>query len=115
MNEEHAGHDDRDLAGPEADPEGITGILDSDPSGNAAEGLAGGMGVSSERVEALRGEGPAATHGVADTSDGAAPEDAPPEQSADPQVGPPETTTPEDTDDYRTHHSDPDSAIGHSH
>jgi hypothetical protein len=90
-------------------------ILDSDPSGNAAEGLAGDMGISSERTAPLRGGGPEATHGVVDTSTEESPEDAPPEQSADPRVGGPETQTPEDTADYRMHHHDPDSAIGHSH
>ena len=90
-------------------------ILDSDPSGNAAEGLAGDMGISSERTAPLRGGGQEATHGVVDTSIEESPPDAPPEQSADPRVGGPETQTPEDTADYRMHHHDPDSAIGHSH
>ena len=103
------------VAGPDADPADIAGILDSDPSGNAADGLVGDMGVSSERVGPLRGGGPAATHGVVDSSTHSAPDDAPPEQSADPQVGRPESPTPEDTADYRMHHADPDSAVRHSH
>ena len=58
-----------------------TDIRDSDPNADAPGGLAGGMGVSSERVGAT-GPGQEAANGVRDTSpDSAAPDsDEPPEQ-----------------------------------
>lgn len=59
-----------------------TDIRDSDPNADAPGGLAGGMGVSSERVGAT-GPGQEAANGVRDTSadsDPASDADVPPEQ-----------------------------------
>jgi hypothetical protein len=57
-------------------------ILDSEPNVGEEHGLAGGMGVSSERVGKIRGSAEPATTGVEDlTSED--PTDPPPEQSAD--------------------------------
>jgi hypothetical protein len=42
----------------------VADVTDSDPNGNTPEGLAGGMGVSSERVAPLRGAPQDATHGA---------------------------------------------------
>jgi hypothetical protein len=58
-----------------------TDIRDSDPSADAPGGLAGGMGVSSERVGAT-GPGQEAANGIRDTSvePGPTDEDAPAEQ-----------------------------------
>lgn len=53
---------------------------DSNPNAAGPDGLAGGMGVSSERVGAT-GPGQVSTDGVRDTSVEAAEEDAPPEQA----------------------------------
>ena len=58
-----------------------TDVRDSDPNADSPQGLAGGMGVSSERVGAA-GPGQEAANGVRDTSldptdDG---DDVPPEQ-----------------------------------
>lgn len=39
-------------------------VTDSDPSGNTPHGLAGGMGISSERVGHLREGGGEGTHGA---------------------------------------------------
>lgn len=55
---------------------------DSNPNAGGPEGLAGGMGVSSERVGPT-GPGQVSTDGSRDVSEGTDPsEDAPPEQSA---------------------------------
>jgi hypothetical protein len=58
-----------------------TDIRDSDPNADAPGGLAGGMGVSSERVGAT-GPGQEAANGIRDTSvdDGPSEDDVPPEQ-----------------------------------
>jgi len=61
-----------------------TDIRDSDPSADSPGGLAGGMGVSSERVGAT-GPGQEAANGVRDTSADSGPAsaaegDVPPEQ-----------------------------------
>ncbi|MET3962769.1 hypothetical protein ABIE44_002703 [Marmoricola sp. OAE513] len=64
------------------DPDELTG---SDPNGGGSAGLAGGMGVSSERVGKVRGSSEPQTHGVEETGVAAAddvPADPPPEQSA---------------------------------
>lgn len=57
-------------------------LQESDPNGGGAHGLAGGMGVSSERVGKVRGSDEPATHGVEST---AAEDviDPPPEQTTD--------------------------------
>ncbi len=57
-----------------------TDVRDSDPNADSPQGLAGGMGVSSERVGAT-GPGQLAANGVRDTSlDPADDADVPPEQ-----------------------------------
>ncbi|MCW2785576.1 MAG: hypothetical protein JWP74_2093 [Marmoricola sp.] len=47
------------------DPQRIT---ESDPNGDGTEGLAGSMGVSSERIGAVRGSDEEATHGAEETT-----------------------------------------------
>ncbi len=54
---------------------------DSNPNAGGPEGLAGGMGVSSERVGPT-GPGQVSTDGTRDVSEGTDPGDASPEQSA---------------------------------
>lgn len=81
----------------------VSDVTDSDANGNTPEGLAGDMGVSSERVGPLRGAPRDATHGAGPQHPEApydaeqlarqgdtAPdlESAPPEQNADPTRGP---------------------------
>ena len=64
-----------------------TEVFESDPSADSADGLSGGMGVSSERTGTVRGSseevtyGAGATHPDADEV-GAPTKDLPPEQSA---------------------------------
>ncbi|MET1059752.1 MAG: hypothetical protein ABWX84_09150 [Nocardioides sp.] len=53
----------------------------SNPNAGGPEGLAGGMGVSSERVGPT-GPGQVSTDGTRDVSEGTDPDDASPEQSA---------------------------------
>lgn len=65
-----------------------TDVQESDPNADSSEGLAGGMGVSSERVGALRGADQAGTYGTLETHEPAPEPDAVPEQSADPATGP---------------------------
>lgn len=84
-------------------------VTDSDPSGNAAQGLAGSMGVSSERTGHVPGAQGEATHGAVDPyPDLPADEDPPPEQS---------TGGPEDhpANDLPPHPFDPRTAQPHSH
>jgi hypothetical protein len=63
-----------------------TEISESDPNADSPEGLAGGMGVSSERPGAVRGSDEEATYGAAptytDAEDAPTGDDVPPEQSA---------------------------------
>jgi hypothetical protein len=86
-----------------------TGIEESDPNADSPEGLAGEMGVSSERKGHVRGQaeevayGAAPTHPDEDDSEG----DVPPEQSA--YDGQPETNP----DSPGAHKLDPDSNPGH--
>lgn len=96
--------------GPEpADPM----VTDSDPSGNAPGGLAGGtgegMGVSSERVGRVPGSAVPATHGAVDTHP-PLPEQqpTPPEQSAGGEE-------PHPANDLPPHEFDPRTAKLHSH
>lgn len=59
-------------------------LSDSDPNGAGPEGLAGGMGVSSERTGPVRGTPGEVTHGTEDTSkDGSADGDAAPYDETD--------------------------------
>ena len=85
-----------------------TDIRESDPNADSAAGLAGDMGVSSERTGPLRG-GEESTHGAEYPAE---PEDdeAPPEQSADPATG---EVTP--SNELPEHPFDPGKASGHSH
>jgi hypothetical protein len=89
----------------------VTGIEESDPNADSAEGLAGDMGVSSERKGPVRGQAEevtyasAPTHDVDDVTDGSG--DVPPEQSAydgQPEVNP---------DSPGAHESDPSSNPRH--
>jgi len=60
-----------------------TGIEESDPNADSAEGLAGGMGVSSERKGPVRGQAEEVTYAAAPTHLDEPPEgETPPEQSA---------------------------------
>ena len=86
-----------------------TGIEESDPNADSPEGLAGEMGVSSERRGHVRGHAEEVTYGAAPTHpDEDEPEgDVPPEQSA--YDGQPEANP----DSPGAHKSDPDSNPGH--
>jgi hypothetical protein len=85
-----------------------TDVFESDPNADSPEGLAGGMGVSSERPGTVRGSAEEATYGAAPTytddgDDSTTGEDAPPEQSAfdgRPEVQP--------DNDVPKHQHDPD-------
>lgn len=84
-------------------------VTDSDPSGNGPHGLAGGMGVSSERTGHVSGAQGEATHGVVNPypplpTD----EDPPPEQT----VGGSEVRP---ANDLPPHRFDRSTHLGHSH
>ena len=72
----------------------FTEVSESDPNADSADGLGGGMGVSSERKGPVRGQAEEVTYAAAPThtDDPADAEgDLPPEQSAfsrDPEVNP---------------------------
>ena len=66
-----------------------TEVSESDPNADSAQGLAGGMGVSSERVGPASGESDVVSYGVRETHHPAPSPDAAPEQSADPGAGEP--------------------------
>jgi hypothetical protein len=89
----------------------VTGIEESDPNADSAEGLAGDMGVSSERKGPVRGQDEEVTYAAAPThEDGDAEDsagDALPEQSA--FDGQPESNPPSPG----RHESDPDSNPRH--
>jgi len=83
-------------------------VTDSDPSGNGPQGLAGGMGVSSERTGRVPGAPGESTHGVVDPYPEVPDDDPPPEQSAGgPEVQP--------DNDLPPHPFDPRTARSHSH
>jgi hypothetical protein len=86
-----------------------TGIEESDPNADSPEGLAGEMGVSSERRGPVRGHSEEVTYGAAPTHpDNEEPEDEVlPEQSA--YDGQPE----QNPESPGAHKSDPDSNPGH--
>ena len=86
-----------------------TGIEESDPNADSPEGLAGEMGVSSERRGPVRGRSEEVTYGAAQTHpEEDEPEgDVPPEQSA--YDGQPE----QNPESPGAHKSDPDSNPGH--
>ncbi len=86
----------------------VTAVEESDPNADSREGLAGDMGVSSERKGPARGVAEEVTYGSVPTYDDTEPEgDVPPEQSAydgQPEVNP---------DSPGPHKSDPASNPGH--
>ena len=86
-----------------------TDVQESDPNADSAAGLAGEMGISSERVGPLRGAGEG-TYGAEHAKEPAEDEEAPPEQSADPRTG---EVNPDN--DLPEHPFDPGAAAGHSH
>lgn len=102
---------DHTLAGPDdADSSGTTPpahVEESDPSADSRQGLAGDMGVSSERRGPVRGLDEEVTYGAAPTHPDDEAGDAPPEQSA--RDGRPEVNP----DSPGAHPSDPDSNPGH--
>jgi hypothetical protein len=86
-----------------------TGIEESDPNADSAEGLAGGMGVSSERKGPVRGQAEEVTYAAAPTHLDEPPEgETPPEQSAydgEPDVHP--------DNDVPAHPRNPEGNPGH--
>jgi hypothetical protein len=102
---------DHTLAGPDEVESGGTTppaqVEESDPNADSREGLAGDMGVSSERRGVVRGVEEEVTYGMAPTHPDEEPGEAPPEQSAydgRPEVNPASPGA---------HPSDPDSNPGH--
>lgn len=87
-----------------------TGIEESDPNADSPEGLAGDMGVSSERKGPVRGQAEDVTYAAAPTHLDDEPEgEAPPEQSASdprPDVHP--------DNDVPSHPRNPQGNPGHS-
>ncbi len=90
-----------------------TDVLESDPSGNGPQGLAGDMGVSSERTGPVDGTGVGggeSTHGTVPTQRSRDDEDdVPPEQSAGDAI--PE----ENPAEAPPHDFDAGTTPGHSH
>jgi hypothetical protein len=84
-------------------------VTDSDPSGSGPHGLAGGMGVSSERTGRVSGTEGEVTHGAADPfPELSTDEDPPPEKSAGgSEVRP--------ANDLPPHRFDRSTYRGHSH
>jgi len=90
-----------------------TAVSESDPNADSRDGLAGGMGVSSERRGRVRGVDEEATYGAAPYPDEeagpASGEDVPPEQSASdgrPEVHP--------DNDVPSHARNPEGNPGHA-
>jgi hypothetical protein len=102
---DHAGPDNTHEAGETAP----TRLEESDPNADSAEGLAGGMGVSSERPGPVRGVDEDVTYGTAPTHpDEEKVGDPPPEQSAydgEPEVQP--------DNDVPAHPRNPEGNPGH--
>lgn len=85
-----------------------TGVEESDPNADSPEGLAGEMGVSSERPGPVRGSEGEVTYGTAPTFTDDEPQGTvPPEQSADDGRPEPHPDSP------GAHESDPGSNPGH--
>ncbi len=89
---------------PDATPQNApeTEIGESDPNADSSEGLAGGMGVSSERRGTVRGGSEEVTYATAPTFTEEPEGETPPEKSAfdgEPEVQP---------DTVARHESDPD-------
>ena len=80
-----------------------TDVQESDPSADSADGLAGDLGISSERVGPLRGGGEG-TYGAEQATE--------PSDEDVPDVGE-ETERPDN--DLPEHRFDPGTAAGHSH
>lgn len=105
---------DRTMTGPDEVAAGgqtpATDLEESDPSADSREGLAGDLGVSSERLGPVRGLSEEVTYGAVEThpaDEDDATEEQPPEQSAydgRPEVNPA---------GLGRHESDPDSNPGH--
>ncbi|MCW2847513.1 MAG: hypothetical protein JWR90_1487 [Marmoricola sp.] len=85
----------------------VTGIEESDPNADGPEGLAGDMGVSSERKGPVRGQTGEVTYGSPPTHTEDEPGETPPEQSA--SDGRPDANP----DSPGAHESDPDSNPRH--
>jgi len=101
MNDRDPGKDTSQVPVPE--------VTESDASGGGPHGLAGGMGVSSERTGHLSGAQGEATHGAADPyPDLPTDEEPPPEQSAGGSEVRPANDLPPHPFDRSTHQ-------GHSH
>lgn len=83
-------------------------LLDSDPGGNSPEGLAGDLGISSERVEKVRGQAEPATHGAETTHPGADADLPETHDPAHPDVEP-------QPDPVAGQPHDPDRNPGHTH
>lgn len=87
----------------------VTGIEESDPNADSSEGLAGELGVSSERRGPVRGQpgevtyASAATHPEEESGPG---EQLPEQSAADPRPD-------ENPDPVPAHESDPDRNPGH--
>jgi hypothetical protein len=85
----------------------VTDVEESDPNADSDEGLAGDMGVSSERKGPVRGLDEDVTYGAAPMPAADSPAEAPPEQSA--YDGQPDANP----DSPGAHESDPDSNPRH--
>jgi hypothetical protein len=86
-----------------------TGVEESDPNADSPDGLAGDMGVSSERKGTVRGGSEEVTYGTAPTHTEEPDGEAPPEKSAydgQPEVHP--------DNDVPAHPRNPDGNPGHS-
>ena len=83
----------------------FTEVSESDPNADSPEGLAGEMGVSSERLGQVRGQDEDVTYAAAPTHTDDVPEgDTPPEQSStspEPEVQP----DPVESHDFDTDHN----------
>jgi hypothetical protein len=117
---------DRTLAGPDqvaaSGRSPATPLEESDPSADSREGLAGDMGVSSERTGPVRGLSEEVTYGAAETHP-ASEEDAPSGQESEqgseqPPEQPPEQSAYDRTPEVNPaglgrHESDPEANPGH--
>jgi hypothetical protein len=86
-----------------------TGIEESDPNADSPEGLAGDLGVSSERKGPVRGSSEEVTYAAAPTFTEEPDDETPPEQSAydgEPEVHP--------DNDVPAHPRNPQGNPGHS-
>ena len=87
----------------------VTGVEESDPNADSADGLAGDLGVSSERKGTVRGGADEVTYATAPTHTEEPEGEAPPEKSAhdgEPEVHP--------DNDVPAHPRKPEGNPGHS-